>query len=259
MSYSLLHFPNFKTQFFGEGPNSDCLDLLSEIRDKLSCKHIIHCSIARPGLNPRSPEADMTVTLTTPAAWVQRYTEANYFETDILFDEDGEQWAPTAKGCLIDMADFTDDKPKMAEMLEDGMRNGIGNLYLIAAYPNKRGVPACCVFTFDIDKQEQEAFKRNNKALILKSLGQLNNFLLVDRKQVVASSLLTPREIDCLRWAANGKTDSEIAEILNIARWTVVTYLQNAKTKLGCSNRTSAVATSIAMGIIDSPPPPKYL
>jgi DNA-binding CsgD family transcriptional regulator len=50
--------------------------------------------------------------------------------------------------------------------------------------------------------------------------------------------------VDCLRWAANGKTDGEIAEILSIARWTVVTYLQNAKIKLNCSNRTSAVATA---------------
>lgn len=259
MSYNLLHFPDFKTQFFGEGPNRDCLDLLIEIRNKLSCKHIIHCSIARPGLDPRAPEANMTVTITTPAAWVQRYSEANYFETDILFDQEADHWAPSAKGCLLDMNDFTFNNPKMAAMLEDGARNGIGNLYLIAAYPHKRGVPACCIFTFDVDESEHETFKRNNKTLIFKSLEQLNNLLLVERKQVVASNLLTPREIDCLRWAANGKTDSEIAEILNIARWTVVTYLQNAKTKLGCSNRTSAVATSIAMGIIESPPPPKYL
>lgn len=259
MSYDLQHFPNFKTQFFGEGPTSDCLDLLLDIRAKLSCKHLIHCSIARPGLDPRLPEADMTVTLTTPVNWIQRYSDCNYFETDILFDADGEQWHPSVKGCLLDMHDFTDNNPRMAEMLEDGMRHDIGNMYLIAAYPHPRGTPACCIFTFDIEKREQEAFKRNNKALIFKSLEQLNNLLLSDRQQICINNPLTPREIDCLRWAANGKTDSEIAEILNIARWTVVTYLQNAKTKLGCSNRTSAVATSIAMGIIDAPPTPKYL
>lgn len=64
---------------------------------------------------------------------------------------------------------------------------------------------------------------------------------------------MTQREIDCLRWAANGKTDGEIAEILNIARWTVVSYFQTAKIKLNCSNRTSAVATALSLGIIDMP------
>ena len=48
-------------------------------------------------------------------------------------------------------------------------------------------------------------------------------------------------------------TDGEIADILSIARWTVVTYLQNAKIKLNCSNRTSAVATALSLGIIEMP------
>ena len=64
---------------------------------------------------------------------------------------------------------------------------------------------------------------------------------------------LTPREVDCLRWAPRGKTDGEIADILSIARWTVVTYLQYAKIKLGCSNRTSAVAVAMSLGTIPLP------
>ncbi len=55
------------------------------------------------------------------------------------------------------------------------------------------------------------------------------------------STPLTSRECQCLSWASQGKTDWEIGRILAIAPRTVGTHIDNARAKLGASNRTNAV------------------
>ena len=52
---------------------------------------------------------------------------------------------------------------------------------------------------------------------------------------------LSPREEEALRLAAGGKTDAEIGKAMGVAPRTVRFHIDNAKTKLGVSNRTQAV------------------
>lgn len=65
------------------------------------------------------------------------------------------------------------------------------------------------------------------------------------------SGSLTDRERDVLAWAARGKTSEETAAILNLSELTVDTHIRNALLKLNASNRTHAVAKSLAWGLID--------
>lgn len=62
---------------------------------------------------------------------------------------------------------------------------------------------------------------------------------------------LTPREQECLQWAALGKSEWEISQILGISEHTAEKHLLNAKTKLGSANRTQAVAEALRIGIIE--------
>lgn len=72
---------------------------------------------------------------------------------------------------------------------------------------------------------------------------------LCERDQPKAS-LLTAREADCLAWAAQGKTDWEIGEILGISENTVHWYIENIKRKLGVTTRIQAVVSAIQDGAI---------
>jgi LuxR family quorum sensing-dependent transcriptional regulator len=53
---------------------------------------------------------------------------------------------------------------------------------------------------------------------------------------------LTPRERDCLAFAAEGKSDWDIGQILGIAQSTVHAHVENAKRKLRVKTRMQAVA-----------------
>ena len=61
---------------------------------------------------------------------------------------------------------------------------------------------------------------------------------------------LTPREQECLLWAAEGKTTWETGQILKISERTVVFHVTNAASKLNVVNRQQAVARAVAAGLI---------
>ena len=56
---------------------------------------------------------------------------------------------------------------------------------------------------------------------------------------------ITRREADVLYWVAQGKTDWEISQILNISERTVNKHLEQIYRKLGVNNRTSASTYAI--------------
>lgn len=54
-------------------------------------------------------------------------------------------------------------------------------------------------------------------------------------------ALLTDRERECLSWAAKGKTNWDISQILLITERTVQYHVENAREKLGAESRLQAV------------------
>jgi len=58
---------------------------------------------------------------------------------------------------------------------------------------------------------------------------------------------LTLRESDVLLWIANGKTNREIGQILDMSPRTVNKHLEQVFRKLGVENRTAAAATAIRL------------
>ncbi|MBI1212808.1 MAG: hypothetical protein GC190_15205 [Alphaproteobacteria bacterium] len=61
---------------------------------------------------------------------------------------------------------------------------------------------------------------------------------------------LTARELECLRWTAQGKTDAEIGTILSISPRTARFHIENAKRKFGVSTRIQAVAEALRLRAI---------
>lgn len=73
---------------------------------------------------------------------------------------------------------------------------------------------------------------------------------LRSRDQKRRDAGLTPREVECLKWAADGKTEWEISVILSISEHTADKHLYNAHRKLKAANRPQAVANAIRLGLI---------
>lgn len=70
------------------------------------------------------------------------------------------------------------------------------------------------------------------------------------RVTAINSPHLTPRELECLKWVADGKTAWETSKILKCSERTINFHVANIVTKLGVSNRRHAVARAIQLRLI---------
>ncbi len=64
------------------------------------------------------------------------------------------------------------------------------------------------------------------------------------------ASALTGREIEILRWAADGKTGKDIGRILDISLATVRFHLKNAMYKLDAANVSAAIARALMLDLL---------
>ncbi len=69
-------------------------------------------------------------------------------------------------------------------------------------------------------------------------------------QRLPAASRLSKREVECLRWAAIGKTDQEISTIIDRSRATVRFHIHNASLKLDAVNRSQTVFKAAQLGYI---------
>ncbi len=61
---------------------------------------------------------------------------------------------------------------------------------------------------------------------------------------------LTPRQLDCLRLAADGHTYAEIGRQMYLSHYAVRTNLSRAASQLGATNTTHAVSIAYRRGLL---------
>lgn len=61
---------------------------------------------------------------------------------------------------------------------------------------------------------------------------------------------LSTRELEILKWAADGKSQHDIGDILSISHRTVEVHLRSARDKLGALTTTQAVGRAVGLGLI---------
>ncbi|HTI16499.1 MAG TPA: LuxR family transcriptional regulator [Trinickia sp.] len=66
---------------------------------------------------------------------------------------------------------------------------------------------------------------------------------------------LTPRELECLKWMAKGKSSWEISRILSCSQSTVEYFVGNIRNKMGVHKRGQAVMMAVAWGLLDPQEP----
>ena len=74
----------------------------------------------------------------------------------------------------------------------------------------------------------------------------------IDRSRLwIATSPLSPRETECLHWAARGLSDKKIARLIDRSADTVTFHVRSSIRKLDAVNRTHAVALAVRASLIE--------
>jgi DNA-binding CsgD family transcriptional regulator len=100
--------------------------------------------------------------------------------------------------------------------------------------------------------REEELIGRLNWSELqaLAQLVHLRCIALRPDRPVEIDNPLSARELEILRWVAQGKSNVVIADILQISSGTVDTYLRRVFEKLNVADRTSAAVKGVGLGLI---------
>jgi DNA-binding CsgD family transcriptional regulator len=180
---------------------------------------------------------DSSFALRAPFVFATRFTaEPFYFQDGQLATWREAAWTKTLG--VIDQADSFG-----------------GGAAIIAPASLPRGVIGAVVWaTPDAATDVKSIFEARASqfhALALKLTGAYQD---LDLKSAGEQARLTRREIQCLKWAAAGKTDGEIGAIVSIATPTVRFHIVNAAGKLGVAGRSQAVHRAATLGYIGAVP-----
>lgn len=104
------------------------------------------------------------------------------------------------------------------------------------------------IMRFDGDAQRPSQSMMNELAMI--GLHAYDVYDTMRRNEMAPVRTLTKRELEVIRWTAQGKTSAEIGQILSLSDHTVNAYMNNAIKKLDCVNRTQLVAKAIRSKLI---------
>ncbi len=119
-------------------------------------------------------------------------------------------------------------------------------------------VGVICVFNLPNGKRYVVRFEGDRPPLLLHELNELmmismelfdhyNALLCAEMDSV---DVLSARELEVVRWTAQGKTSVEIGQILALSDHTINAYMMTAMKKLDCVNRTQLVAKAIRLKLI---------
>lgn len=181
--------------------------------------------------------------------WTEHYYQSQYHRIDPVILLGAEKRTPYFWSNLWEEIEMTSQqKDFFNEASEFGVASGIG-LPIFLDGP-KPGIVTLVSSVCNQQEIKQIMSEEHASLMLLATSFQNAAKKLFEQRPPDDAPNLTPRERECLTWAANGKTDAEIGMILNISHRTVNAHMANAYQKLGCVSREQAVVKALLLRLI---------
>lgn len=179
---------------------------------------------------------------TYPKAWMEHYQSENYFAIDPVLKAENYRnghlpWSDSL---------FSETQAFWNAARDHGLRRGITQSLML---PNR----ALGFLSFSRQGQQPNPFSDDETELRLQTLMELSlaTLLRLEDTMVMAPEMrFSKRELEILRWTAEGKTSAEIAMILSISENTVNFHQKNMQKKFNAPNKTQIACYAAATGII---------
>ncbi len=192
-----------------------------------------------------SNSVDMPYLRTTyPSEWVSRYVLKGYVNVDPVAALGFKRSLPF---------DWTEIEatPEAVELMLDSQKHGLGgNGYSIPVI-DRSGRRSLLSVNSTSSEDEWNILTNEHKqdwAELAHLLHRKAIFEIYGERDPAPQ--LGPRELECLRWASEGKDYKDIAIILEISEHTARSYLKSARHKLDCANLSQAVTKAIKLRMI---------
>ncbi|HEV7817431.1 MAG TPA: autoinducer binding domain-containing protein [Janthinobacterium sp.] len=178
-----------------------------------------------------------------PLAWQERYAKENYLAVD-----------PTVAHALTSLKPllWSDELFAPCRPLWEDARAHRLQVGWAQASHDVRGVAGLLTLARSHDVISAAELRQN--LIKMSWLAQAAHAglarLISSKPQADAAIVLTAREIEVLRWTADGKTSGEVGDILNISERTVNFHVNNSLAKLGSVNKTAGVLKAAMLRLL---------
>jgi DNA-binding CsgD family transcriptional regulator len=178
--------------------------------------------------------------------WLKRYETEEYVSIDPIVRLGMGGMLP------IDWSDIGNLTPAQKKMFGEASEFAVGKRGLTFPLHGLHGETAIFSVTADFSQCEWNNFKRSHLRQMRIIADFFHQRVLTDNlgADAVESLTLTDRELECLKWSAEGKTYEDTGMLLGISPRTVRFFLENARQKMGSLNTTHAVASAMLRGLI---------
>jgi DNA-binding CsgD family transcriptional regulator len=206
------------------------------------------------------------------AAFLMRHVPGIVGDNPFVIDTYGEMWRKHLDGTNfspgepirmlseharqpVDWSEMPRARTRIKRFFRDFQDFQLGRHALTATFCGPSGDRSLLTLTSDVTEKRWNACKLDLTAAIGVLHPVLHNAVLkirfgIDEVDVIR---LTPREKECLVWAAHGHTSREIGINLGLTAATVNFFIDSAVGKLAASNRAHAAAKAVALGLIAPP------
>lgn len=219
-------------------------DILAALAQAAQAYRFAHVSLIRKPLAGDHLLADLLVESTLPAQFVREFDRNRYLSIcpimpSLFCSILPRTWTLDELQCDVQLA-----YPREIAELMHRFR-----LLTTAVMPVHSLDGENFLLRFDGERQPLHQAELNEISMIaLHAFDALEK--MRRRQHTQLSNPLSNRELEVLRWTAQGKTSVEIGRILSLSDHTVNTHMTNAIKKLDCVNRPQLVAKAMRLGLI---------
>nr|WP_245294826.1 LuxR family transcriptional regulator [Xaviernesmea rhizosphaerae] len=215
----------------------DVLRLMRRVMTEFGFSHFM---IARLPFGEEQRFSERLLLSNWPSELVQRYDKAGVFATSKLVERLRQSKLPTfgASDALLNLA--------VADAVEDGEGTNLSALTYGVLFSTIDGE----LFLITLSGDRPEPVEGDAAWLHFILLHLFDRLCRSMENGLSPREKLSTREIECLRWAAAGKSSDEIAVILGISAYTVSSYFKTATRKLDSVNRMQAIARAMRLKLI---------
>ncbi|SEL34678.1 transcriptional regulator, LuxR family [Roseivivax marinus] len=184
---------------------------------------------------------------TYPDEWKTHYGSRGFHEFDPTLHKASRSVAPVDWGRLARDDDFV-------TLFSEATDFGISDRGLTVPIRGPMGECGLLSVTRDCSDREWIALKTEVMPRLQHAAVHLHDAVMRTDPMTAALNRfeLSQREREVLQWAALGKTQQDIADIVGISHRTVEVHLRSARTKLSALTTPQAVGRGIALGLIEA-------
>ena len=216
-------------------------EFLATLAQRYGLSHVAYL-----GINlPKQEDKEAYITTTYSDKWVRRYVSQHYVRIDPIIQVGLQGLLP------LDWHTVRDTNPVIKRFFGEAGEFGVGRQGLSFPIRGVHGETAMFSINSHVSDAEwsklRKEFMRDFQVLayhfhthILEEIGATGDEV----------PRFTERELECLKWAAAGKSVWETGRILGVSERTVTFHLENARVKMRAVNKIQAVARAIRENII---------